>query len=534
MMKKEDLLWWQKEIIYQIYPRSFNDGNGDGIGDLKGITQKLDYLEWLGIRAIWISPVYPSPMVDFGYDISDYTDIHPLFGIMEDLKTLLQQAHQKNMKIIMDLVPNHTSDQHDWFKASRSSRDNPKRDWYIWKDPAKDGGPPNNWISEFGGSAWEYDEKTGQYYLHNFLKEQPDLNWRNPQVKEAIWEVMRFWLDLGVDGFRIDVLWYLMKDEQFRDNPPNNEWKKGMPDHDRLIPAFSNDQPEIHEVINEMRKVIDEYQERVLIGEIYLPIDRLVTYYGKEKDTGVHLPFNFHLLLISWEASKVYSLISQYEGALPQGGWPNWVLGNHDKARIKARTGEMQLHNAAMLLLTLRGTPTLYYGDEIGMDDAVIPKDKIQDPREIIEPGIGVGRDPQRTPMQWTAGKYAGFSDKEPWLPVSADKSEVNVETQRTNPDSLLSFYRKLIQFRQDEPALYAGSYIPAGIKNNTIAYRREYEDNRFLICLNFGDKPESFIPEETIEGTIEIAKNPKLEGQKVKHTIHLDGNDGMIIRTDG
>ncbi len=534
MSEKNNLQWWQKEIIYQVYPRSFMDANDDGIGDIQGIISKLDYLEWLGIKAVWISPIYPSPMADFGYDISDYISIDPIFGTMEDFNRLRDAAHAKNMKIIMDLVPNHTSEEHEWFKESRSSLNNPKRDWYIWKEPGKDGSPPNNWISEFGGSAWQFDEPTGQYYYHSFLKEQPDLNWHNPQVKEAIWETMRFWLQKGVDGFRVDVLWYLIKDNLFRNNPPNPDWHEGMPEHDKLIPAFSNDQPDVHKVVAEMRKVVDEFPDRLLIGEIYLPIPRLVNYYGKGEKKGVHLPFNFHLVSTDWKAPDIYNLISGYEGAIADKGWPNWVLGNHDKSRIKARIGENQVWNAAMLLLTLRGTPTMYYGDEIGMSDAEIPEDQIHDPRELIEPGIGVGRDPQRTPMQWSADKSGGFSKYTPWLPVGKDIAKINVENEKRDPNSLLSFYRKLINLRQKEPALFMGTYFPAGIKDQLFCYTRKHGNTEFLICLNLGNREISFSTEFNWSGKVEIAKNSHPEGSTLQGEIQLSPNGCMLIRLNG
>jgi alpha-glucosidase len=272
MTQEAQPLWWQTGIIYQVYPRSFQDSDGDGIGDLKGIIQRLDYLKWLGITAVWVSPVYPSPMADFGYDISDYTGIHPLFGTMADFDELLNEVHQRGMKLILDLVPNHTSDEHPWFLESRSSRDNPKRDWYLWED-AKDGGPPNNWLSVFGGSAWEWDEQTGQYYYHAFLKQQPDLNWRNPEVQKAMLDVMRFWLDKGVDGFRVDVMWHMIKDEQLRDNPPDAGYLEFMADYNKLLPTYSTDQPEVHKIVERMRGLTDAYDERVIIGEIYLPIE---------------------------------------------------------------------------------------------------------------------------------------------------------------------------------------------------------------------------------------------------------------------
>jgi alpha-glucosidase len=324
-----DVTWWKHGVIYQIYPRSFLDSKGDGVGDVCGIIDRLDYLAWLGVDAIWISPIYPSPMADFGYDIMDYRGIDPIFGTLDDVDRLLREAHGRGMRIILDLVPNHTSNRHPWFLESRSSRSNRKRDWYIWRDAKPDGGLPNNWTSNFGGSAWAWDEATQQYYYHAFLQEQPDLNWRNPEVRAALYAVMRFWLDRGVDGFRIDVLWHLIKDATFRDNPINPAYGAEQPDINRLLQLYSTDQPEVAQVVAEMRQVVDAYADRVLIGEIYLPIERLVTYYG-ENLSGVHLPFNFQLLFTAWKASSVAALIDAYERALPTGAWPNWVLGNHD------------------------------------------------------------------------------------------------------------------------------------------------------------------------------------------------------------
>ena len=419
-------MWWQTGTIYQIYPRSFQDSNGDGIGDLEGIRQRLDYLAWLGVDAIWISPVYPSPMHDFGYDVTDYCGIDPIFGSLESFDRLIEEAHQKQLKIILDFVPNHTSIEHPWFKASRRSRADPKRDWYIWRDAAPDGGPPNNWISNFGGSAWAWDAGTGQYYYHAYLAEQPDLNWRNPDVRAAMHEVLRFWLRRGVDGFRVDVIWHLIKDAAFRDNPRNTDWTSNAPEIDRLLQTYSTDQPEVHEVIAGMRLVLEEFDDRVLIGEIYLPVERLVTYYGQNL-MGAHLPFNFQLLNAAWTASSISALIARYEAALPEGGWPNWVLSNHDRPRIAGRVGPAQARVAAMLLFTLRGTPTLYYGDELGIGNVEIAPDRIRDPWAKREPGLRVGRDPSRTPMQWDASAFAGFSIHEPWLPLTPDYEARNV-----------------------------------------------------------------------------------------------------------
>jgi alpha-glucosidase len=333
-----DFVWWKHGVVYQVYPRSFQDTNGDGVGDLKGISERLDYLTWLGVDAIWISPIYPSPMADFGYDVSDYCNIDPLFGSLDDFDRLVAEAHARKIKIILDFVPNHTSERHPWFLESRASRVNPKRDWYIWRDGKPDGSPPNNWLSQFGGPAWAREARTGQYFLHSFLPDQPDLNWRNPDVRAAMYDVLRFWLDRGVDGFRVDVIWLLIKDAALRDNPPNPNYRSTEAGIHRFLQVYSADQPETHEVIAEMRSVLDHYEERVLIGEIYLPIERLVTYYGQDL-RGAQLPFNFQLLHTAWTATAVGKLVTDYEAALPSGGWPNWVLGNHDQPRIAARVG---------------------------------------------------------------------------------------------------------------------------------------------------------------------------------------------------
>src|SRR5215831_7909401 len=368
--------WWESAVIYQIYPRSFQDTNGDGVGDLRGIIQRIPYLVELGIDAVWISPIFPSPMLDFGYDVANYTDIDPLFGTLQDFDHLVVATHASGLKVLLDLVPNHTSDQHPWFRESRSSRQHPRRDWYLWRDPASHGGPPNNWLSEFGGSAWELDRSTGQYYYHAYLAQQPDLNWRNRDVRQAIYDVIRFWLRRGVDGFRVDVLWHLIKDDRFRDNPQNPGFTPGRPPHEAFVPLYTTDRPEMQDVLAEMRAVVDEFDNRLLIGEIYLPVERLIAYYGKDL-RGAHLPFNFTLLSAPWHAATIARLIDEYERKLPRGGWPNWVLGNHDRPRIASRIGARQARLAAMLLLTLRGTPTIYYGDEIGMMQAAIPKDRV-------------------------------------------------------------------------------------------------------------------------------------------------------------
>ncbi|HZH52189.1 MAG TPA: alpha-amylase family glycosyl hydrolase [Microvirga sp.] len=483
--------WWKHGIVYQIYPRSFQDTDGDGIGDLRGICQRLDYLVWLGVHAVWISPIYPSPMADFGYDVADYCGIDPIFGTMEDFDRLVAEAHARGLKVILDFVPNHTSDRHPWFQESRSSRSNPKRDWYIWCDAKPDGSPPNNWISNFGGSAWEWDEATGQYYYHAFLKGQPDLNWRNPEVREAMLDVLRFWLDRGVDGFRVDVMWHLIKDAEFRDNPPNPAYQSSQAEINRFLQVYSADQPEVHEVVTGMRRVLEEYENRVLIGEIYLPLERLVAYYGTDL-SGAHLPFNFQLVHAAWNARDIGTLVGEYEALLPQGGWPNWVLGNHDQPRIGARVGKAQSRIAAMLLLTLRGTPTMYYGDEIGLGKVEIPPEAVQDPWEKNEPGLGLGRDPERTPMQWDASENAGFTTGRPWLPLDPNHSSCNVKALSKDPASILSLYRRLIELRRGHLALSIGSYTPLSAGEDVLAYERQHGSERLLVVLNFSQEPRA------------------------------------------
>lgn len=529
-MRYKDYLWWHKGVVYQVYPRSFKDSDGDGVGDLRGIIEKLDYLKQLGINAVWVSPIYPSPMADFGYDVSDYTGIHPLFGNMDDFDELLREVHRREMKLILDFVPNHSSNEHPWFLKSGSSRENPKRDWYIWKDPAPNGGPPNNWMSVFGGSAWEMDEKTGQYYYHAFLKEQPDLNWRNPEVQKAMFDAMRFWLKKGVDGFRVDVMWHMIKDEHFRDNPPNPEYNEKMSSFNKVIPAYSTDQDEVHDIVEKMRDVIEEFDERLLIGEIYLPISNLVKYYGHENN-GAHLPFNFQLLEIPWDAEKINATINEYEGALPENGWPNWVLGNHDKSRIATRVGKEQAGVAAMLLFTLRGTPTVYYGDELGMEDVDIPKEQIKDPQALNEPGVGKSRDPQRTPMQWDDSKNAGFTKGDPWLPLSPHYEEQNVKKQWDKEESMLKFHRKLLQIRAAESALHIGDYVPVFTNKDLLSYIREYENRKFLIVLNLGASELDFAPKFEWSGVVKVSTDPGKEGKELGNQIKVAANLGLLIK---
>ncbi len=517
-------LWWQSGTIYQVYPRSFQDSNGDGIGDLQGVTSRLDYLgDTLGVDAIWLSPFFPSPMADFGYDISNYVDVDPIFGTLDDFDRLVSEAHRKNIRIIVDYVPNHTSDQHPWFKESRESRDNPKRDWYIWADAQSDGSPPNNWLSVFGGSAWQWDDVTGQYYMHAFLKEQPDLNWRNPDVKRAMFDVVRFWLDRGVDGIRVDVAHGIMKDPELRDNPPNPMFEnafdnpyKNLGAYDSQLHVYDRAHPDLHEVYRDLRRLLNSYgldRPRVSIGEIHIfDYKEWATYFGAELDE-LHLPFNFGLLGVKWNATAVRTVVDVVEGVIRPGAWPTYVVGNHDEHRIATRVGPMGARVAQMLLLSLRGTPTIYQGDEIGMTDVPIPPEDVQDPWERYTPGLGLGRDAERTPMQWTTALNGGFCDDEvkPWLPVADNVSKINVATELDDPTSMLSLSRALLRLRGETRALQLGSYrAVSAAPDGTFVYLRELGPQRVLVALNF------------VNAAIEVAL-PELEHPDILLSTYMD-----------
>ena len=634
--------WWQTGVIYQIYPRSFQDTGGDGIGDLPGITARLDYLLGLGVTALWISPFYPSPMADFGYDVADYTGVDPLFGTLDDFDRLLAAAHGKGLRVILDFVPNHTSDRHPWFLESRASRDSPvrqnsRRDWYLWHDPVPDPALgsgqeagqdtrpvqqqfPNNWSSHLGGSFWTWDEATRQFYGHSFLKEQPDLNWRHPDVKGAVFAALRFWLDRGVDGFRMDVLWLLIKDAQFRNNPPNPDFHPGMQDVARTLPLYTADQPETHAIVAEMRALLDSYgptlpdgpagltprsallssappssptpsspapsdpstpglsfrsaaeesafpaptgdasqephppsaapvppSHRVLIGEIYLPLPELIRYYGLppvpgDPDApasellqlnGANLPFNFHLIQTSWTAPALAEIITTYEALLPPGAWPNYVLGNHDQPRLATRIGSPQARVAAMLLLTLRGTPTLYYGDELGMRDIPLAPDQVQDPAEKNEPGKGRGRDPERSPMLWVEAPNAGFTtpDATPWLPLERDWLTRNAAVQRKDKRSFLTLYRHLLHLRRQHDTLRAGALADVGAEGTLLRYRRvglpHGDSTDFQVLLNLGSEPAQT---STAAGTVVLTTLLDGRGSSVEGPVTLEGGEGLLI----
>ncbi|PWT87428.1 MAG: glucohydrolase [Acidobacteria bacterium] len=458
--------WWKHAVIYEIYPRSFQDSNGDGVGDLKGIISRLDYLRELGVDAIWLTPMSPSPQVDFGYDVSDYTAIDPQYGTMDDFDHLIAEAKKKNIRIIVDLVANHTSDQHAWFLESRSSRDNPKRDWYIWKDGKANGQPPNNWLSWFGGSAWKLDPKTGQYYYHYFYTEQPDLNWRNPAVRKAMYDVMRFWLNRGAAGFRIDAISRLFEDSDLRDEkilPGTDSYGNPKIEH-----KYTDNLPEVHDVLKEIRKLVDGYPNHpVLISEADEPnITELTKMYGNNDE--VQLPMDFQLALVNRLSAPQFRKLLDEIDTNSAKGQPYFFFSNHDQMRQWDRYGD-GAHNdniakiTATLLLTTRATPQLYYGEEIGMVTTVPERrEDVKDPVGRSSWPIDKGRDGERTPMQWNATPNAGFSSAEKtWLPVPASFKVRNVEAERKDPNSILSFYKKLIQLRRNQPALQSGSYQP-------------------------------------------------------------------------
>ena len=484
--------WWQHAVFYEIYPRSFADTNNNGIGDLNGITEKLDYLKDLGIDAIWITPCYPSPQVDFGYDVSNYENIDPMYGTLADFDRLASEAKKRNIRIIMDFVMNHTSDQHAWFKESRSSRDNPKRDWYIWRDGKGAGRPPNNWLSTFGGSAWKFDPTTGQWYYHFFYPEQPDLNWRNPEVEKAMFNVTRWWYERGVAGFRLDAVDTLFEDPDLHNNPVlpgKNQY--GDPNMQNL---YNTKLPELHSVLQRLRQVADKY-DAVLIGETWTKdIDELKQYYG-EHSNELQMPMDFLFTRVDKLSAPEFR--KQIAG-VNSAGWPVYVLSNHDIVRAYVRYGD-GVHNDAIaklmagLYLTLRGTPIMYYGEEIGMTN--------NDPkrREDVKDPIGrlgwpkeKGRDGERTPMQWNASANAGFSQTKPWLPVPASYKTHNVETELKDPDSILNFYRRVLALRQQDRALRDGDYVALNENDaNVLSYLRRYKDEAVLVVLNMSSSPQ-------------------------------------------
>ena len=523
--------WWEGAVIYQVYPRSFADANGDGIGDLAGIAGRLDHLRGtdasLGVDAVWLSPIYPSPQHDFGYDISDYTDVAQEFGTLADLDALIEACHARGLRLLMDLVPCHTSIEHPWFAESRSSRASAKRDWYIWADPSPGGGPPSNWTAVFGGSSWEWDEATGQYYLHSFYPEQPDLNWRNPAVADAMAEVMRFWFRRGVDGFRVDAIFAAIKDDLLRDNPPDRRPGAipGLNVGSGQDPLWSLNRPEVHDVIRHLRRVAVEFPGRVLVGEAYLPVEELAGYLGHGANDEFQLAFNFELLLSPWESQHLTLAIERSEALHPTGVWPTYALSNHDQSRTATRWGPERARAAAFLLLGLRGVAVLYAGEEIGMVDA--------DPSILPQPPFDrAGRDGCRTPMQWDASPTGGFTRGRPWLPL-VDPTTRNVAAQRDDPDSLLSLYRRLIAARADVPALGRGQHRSIfGVAPDVLAWVRELENERVLVLINTGAEARTCSLERlgAVAGEVVVATGGR-SGQVDLADLRLEPLEDVALR---
>jgi alpha-glucosidase len=517
-------------VLYHVYVRSFADSNGDGVGDLQGIVDHLDHLEWLGVDGLWLSPVTRSPDRDWGYDVSDYMSVQPAFGNLRALDLLVQRAGSRGIRVLLDLVPNHTSDEHPWFGDARSWREARHREWYVWADPKPDGSPPNNWVSSFGGPAWEFDELTGQCYLHNFLVEQPDLNWWNDDVKDAFDDVMRFWFDHGVAGFRIDVANGVVKDRALRDNPRATEFDMPMVQRLGQRPVYNMNQPEVHEILRRWRSIAEGYDPpRILIGETWArDIRDLMLYYGSGANE-LNLAFNFAPVMGRLEVEGMRSIVEATERALPRGAWPVWMGSNHDVGRFPSRWcggDEDKTRCALMMLLTLRGTPFLYYGDEIGMRDVPVPFDQVRDPVGLRRGNEDAGRDPGRTPMQWSPDRGAGFTEPgvRPWLPLG-DSEARNVRDQRSDPASMLNLCRDLIALRRWEPDLQRGTYASVDSPPGVWMWRR---GEGFRVVLNMSDDEARV---QVRQGKVAIGTRRDRDGERVGGQVRVRPWEGLLVQ---
>jgi alpha-glucosidase len=535
--------WWQSAVFYQIYPWSFQDSNHDGIGDLPGIRSRLDYLRGgsgtsLNVDAIWLSPIYPSPMRDFGYDVSDYVNVDPRFGTLKDFDELLDDAHRRGLRVIMDLVLNHTSDQHEWFLESRASHTSSKRCWYCWADGKSFGRRPNNWNARFGGSSWTWDPRARQYYLHSFLREQPDLNWQNLSVRAAMWDVVRFWLDRGVDGFRLDAINWLGKDMGWPDNPR----QFGLRGYRRQRHLYDRDQAAAHEVMKELRQVVSAYPDVVLIGEAAADTPGgPASFYGQGDDE-LHLVFDFRLMKSSWGAESFRQFLSDSVPSIPKGGWPTIVLSNHDQPRHIDRYGAggnagARARAAALLLLTMPGTPFLYYGEELGMRNGKLRYRDLRDPYTKRFWPFRPGRDPARTPMQWDDSCHAGFSTGRPWLPLTPEYRHLNVDEGAADPSSLWSLYRRLLELRRQCAALHRGAYrLIAGSPPDCLLYEREASTEglveRMLIAVNCSERRYEFSLAGSRSGVVLLSTHREsLEAKWDPRRIQLDAHEGQLVR---
>lgn len=514
-----EVSWPRDSILYQIYPRSFCDSNSDGIGDLNGIASKLDYLVGLGAQAIWLSPFYPSPQKDFGYDVSDYTAIDPVYGDLADFESLLAAAHSRGIKVLIDLVANHTSDQHAWFADSKSSKGSSKRDWYVWRDANPDGSLPNNWQSAFGGPAWQLDESTGQYYLHSFLIEQPDLNWSNPEVREAMRGVMRFWLDLGVDGFRADAVSYISKDPEFANDPLDAPLNK-------LLPMNSQFGPNLYEYLGEMAAVLREYDGRFMVTEAYADeLQSEARYYRqfyKYVDASVVAPFNFESITHPWSAEAYGRFIAEFQSEIPTSAVPVYAFGNHDHGRIASRLGAPVARAVAVLQMTLPGMPVIYYGDELGMVDGDVEQISAlgHKPKDAV-------RFPARTPMLWDDSKNAGFTNSDnPWLPINSNFKTGNADAEARDEHSFLSLYRQLVELRRGSQTLRSGDFSRLNINNpDILGFKRTSDAESIVILINFTDQVQPL--DAQIDGKLLFSTE---SGSNFISRAELEPNEAVVI----
>jgi alpha-glucosidase len=521
--------WWRAGVLYQIYPRSFADSNGDGHGDLGGVIEHLDHLEWLGIDGIWLSPINTSPQADWGYDVADYTSVDPDLGTIEDLDRLVAEAADRGIRVILDLVPNHTSDQHPWFVDARSDRSAGHRDWYVWADAKPDGSPPNNWRSSFGGPAWTWDEATGQYYLHNFLPEQPDLDWWNGEVADAFDHVLRFWFDRGIAGFRIDVANGLVKDRDLRDNPDTTDEDHPMVRTIGLRPVYNMNQAEVHDVYRRWRAIADSYDpSRLLLGETWVwELESLLSYYGSgtdELDLALNFPFIFAEL-----GSGTRDIVESTEATMPPRAWPTWTGSNHDVGRFPTRWchgDDLRTRAALVTLLTIRGTPLLYYGDEIGMGEVEIPRSRLKDPVGLRHWPTDPGRDGGRTPMQWTPAGGFTRTGLEPWLPMG-DAGACNVADQRDDPGSILHLCRDLIALRREREDLHAGAYEALERPDGVWAWRR---GTRTVVAVNHSD---ARVELDVSAAEVLLGTDHARRGEKVEDGLGLDPWEAVVIAVD-
>lgn len=533
--------WCHVDALYQIYPRSFQDDNNDGIGDIPGIIKRLDYLKGhdssLGVDAIWLSPFFPSPQADMGYDVSNYCDVDPMFGTLDDFRQLLDEAHKRNIKVMIDFVPNHTSNQHPWFLESQSSRDNPKSDWYTWRDPNPDGSVPNNWISQFSGSVWEWNETRKQYYLHSFLKEQPDLNWDNPDVRKEMQNVLRFWFDLGVDGIRADAVRWISKDPQLRDDPILPTYRGEMPPKstDGYLHKYSCYYENLFPYLREMTDVVQEYDDRIMVFEhypdnVYSTKEQYLGFYGVNPE--VSMPFNFEGIGAKFYADAYRTLVNEFQGMIdPDRHTPVYCFSNHDQARIATRLGGAeQARLVALMQLTLPGIPVVYYGDEIGMPNTTIQPTEVRDQSAIVSGDLTVSRDPQRTPMQWNDSEFAGFSTVKPWLPIGQTLAAHNVLHQQAEPDSFFALYQRLLKMRHQYEILRHGEYEPFGeLDVDLFTFARWLgKEQHVFVVLNFGKEQRTVeIPHE---GRVLCSTHPVDYPLINKNTVTVRPFEGVLI----